>query len=145
MADLKRQRICVTFCLKLRKTVSKSKENKPGFTVTTQKPNSSSLSGKTSLLHVRRRKVRCENIRNLFLQLSWVIREASQRLKEQFRRKCRERGRNKYLVQNGNAPAHNAVPAQQLLRDVTFLRPPPSPQLPLFKRPVSFLSFRLVT
>jgi hypothetical protein len=72
MADLKRLSICVTFCLKLGKTVSEPHEKKSGFTVTTQKPKSSSLSGKTPLLHVRRRKVSFENIRNLFLQLKRV-------------------------------------------------------------------------
>ena len=92
MADLKRQHFCVTFCLKLGRTVPSPQDKKPGFTVTTQKQNSSYLSGKAKPLHVRGRKVRCENKRNLLLQLKRLTSNFTGRFlsvwRKQFRRKC---------------------------------------------------------
>lgn len=93
MADLEEQRTCVAFCSKLRETVLET----PGFTVTTLKRHSSSLSAKAPPLHVRRRQVRCKNVRNLSLQTvnRHYYNQVSQRLREQLRRKRPEQGGTK--------------------------------------------------
>jgi len=151
MADLKRQSICVTFCLKLRETVPEPQEKKETWLYSYGPETKQQFSSQCQNLVSSRptKKVRCENIRNLFLQINRVTSIITGRLLSVWRSNFAENVRNEggtstwftTAMRRRQCFASATITGR---RNIPAVSPPLHPQPPLFKRPISFCHFVLL-